>query len=125
MPEAPGVNLLARIPEDCNLTPNGQILTLNGTDSIPTSLQEVGYPYTVSFKICPDTDSPMSTVLFKGPHSVFYANWENTRRFAFSRDGYTFVFQSYRLPEMNGQIFALKEIIKVPLFMLMVNWKNA
>lgn len=99
MPEAPGVNLLARIPEDCNLTPNGQILTLNGTDSIPTSLQEVGYPYTVSFKICPDTDSPMSTVLFKGPHSVFYANWENTRRFAFSRDGYTFVFQSYRLPE--------------------------
>lgn len=99
LPEAPGVNLLARISGDSCLTPVGQVLTLNGTDSVATALQEVGYPYAVSFKICPDLKSPMSTVLFKGPHSVVYANWENTGRFAFSRDGYTFVFQSYRLPE--------------------------
>ena len=32
------------------------------------------------------------------PKAPSYTNWENTRRIAFSRDGYTFVFNSYRLP---------------------------
>ena len=37
-------------------------------------------------------------MLFKGAHATVYTNWENTGRIAFSRDGYTFVFNSYRLP---------------------------
>lgn len=98
MPEAPGVNLLAKTPGETQLTAPGKIVTLNGTDSIPTALQEVGYPYAVSFKICPDKEDNISGVLFKGPHSVVYTNWENTGRIAFARDGYTFVFGSYILP---------------------------
>lgn len=98
MPEAPGVNLLARIPGKTSLTPSGKVCSLNGTDTIHTVLQEVGYPYAVSFKICPDKDTNISGILFKGPHSTVCVNWENTERIAFSRDGYTFVFSSYRLP---------------------------
>ena len=107
MPEAPGVNLLGRIPSgvcqtasgEVQLTPAGEVCVLSGTDSISTVLQEVGYPYAVSFKICPDENASNSSILFKGPHSVVYANWENKGCLAFSRDGYTFVFHSYHLPE--------------------------
>lgn len=71
---------------------------LNGKDTLQTAVPEVGYPYSVSFSVRPDKDNNISGVLFKGPHSVVYTNWENTGRIAFSRDGYTFVFNSYRLP---------------------------
>lgn len=98
MPEAPGVNLLARIPDSTCLTPPGEVVVLGGKDTLATSLPEAGYPYAVSFRICPDKDPNVSGVLFQGPHSVFYTNWENTGRLAFSRDGYVFVFASFRLP---------------------------
>ncbi len=98
MPEAPGVNLLARIPGETRLTPSGKRCLLNGTDTIRTVLQEVGYPYAVSFRIRPDKDTNISGILFEGPHSKVYTNWEDTGRIAFSRDGYVFVFSSYRLP---------------------------
>jgi len=98
MPEAPGVNLLGRIGEETSLLT--EEATLNGKESIETSLQEVGYPYTVSFSICPDEDEKsISGVLFKGPHSTVYTNWENTGRIAFTRDGYAFSFGSFILPK--------------------------
>ena len=95
MPEAPGINLLGRIDKETVLA---EALTLTGKDSIQTALQEVGYPYTVSFSICPDEKPNISGVLFKGPHSIVYTNWENTGRIAFARDGYEFAFSSYVLP---------------------------
>ena len=98
MPEAPGVNLLARIPDSTCLTPPGEVVVLGGKDTLATSLPEAGYPYAVSFRICPDKRPNVSGILFQGPHSVFYTNWENTGRLAFSRDGYVFVFASFRLP---------------------------
>lgn len=98
MPEAPGVNLLARIPAESCLTPSGKVYSLNGTDTIHTVLPEAGYPYAVSFKIYPDKDTNINGILFEGPHSKVYTNWQNTGRIAFSRDGYTFIFGSYRLP---------------------------
>ena len=100
MPEAPGVNLLGKIDGEMLLTETNQEITLDGKTSIETCLQEVGYPYTVSFSICPeDTKSCNSGVLFQGPHSTVYSNWENTGRIAFTRDGYAFSFGSYILPE--------------------------
>lgn len=99
MPEAPGVNLLARVPQYTELTPTGQVQQLTGTNEIVTELQEVGYPYAVSFDICPMENEANSGVLFKGPHSTFYTNWENTGRLAFARDGYVFTFPSYKLPK--------------------------
>ena len=96
MPEAPGVNLLGRIGEETSLLT--EEATLNGKESIETSLQEVGYPYTVSFSICPEEKPNISGVLFKGLHSTVYTNWENTGRIAFTRDGYEFAFGSFILP---------------------------
>lgn len=99
MPEAPGVNLLARVSQGTTrLTAEGEVKSLSGTDTIRTSLPEVGYPYTVSFRVCPDKDTNVSGVLFSGPHSTVYANWENTGHIAFSRDGYIFEFDFFRLP---------------------------
>ena len=98
MPEAPGVNLLGRIDKETLLLE--EEATLNGKESIETPLQEVGYPYTVSFSICPDADDQsISGVLFQGPHSTVYTNWENTGRIAFTRDGYAFSFGSFVLPK--------------------------
>ena len=96
MPEAPGVNLLGRIEKETLLAEEA---VLTGKDSLFTSLDEVGYPYTVSFSICPDKKSNISGVLFQGPHSTVYTNWENTGRIAFTRDGYAFTFGSFILPE--------------------------
>jgi hexosaminidase len=101
MPEAPGVNLLARIEEKVLLTETDKEITLNGKENIETNIQEVGYPYTVSFSICPNEEENISGTLFKGPHSMVYTNWENTGRIAFTRDGYAFTFGSYILP--NGE----------------------
>lgn len=98
MPEAPGINLLAKLPGENAITEAGKEITLTGKDSIFTDYQEVGYPYKVSFKVRPEKNNNISAVLFKGPHSTFYANFENTGRLAFSRDGYQFVFNSYVLP---------------------------
>ena len=96
MPEAPGVNLLGRIDKETLLIEEA---TLTGKDSIFTPLNEVGYPYIVSFSICPDKNSNISGVLFQGPHSTVYTNWENTGRIAFTRDGYAFAFGSFCLRE--------------------------
>ena len=95
MPEAPGINLLGRIDKETILA---EELALTGKDSIETALKEVGYPYTISFSICPDEKQNISGVLFKGPHSTVYTNWENTGRIAFTRDGYEFDFGSFILP---------------------------
>lgn len=97
-PEAPGVNLLAQVKEKTALTSPEQEVCLTGNDSISTVIPEIGYPYAVEFEICPDPTSCADAVLFKGPHSEWIANWHNTGKFAFRRDGYEMIFHDYRLP---------------------------
>lgn len=94
MPEAPGVNLLGRIEESIILDKE---VILDGKEVVQTELEEVGYPYTISFSIYPDEDQNNSGILFKGPHSTVYTNWENTGHIAFTRDGYAFEFGSFHL----------------------------
>jgi hexosaminidase len=65
---------------------------------VTTSVDEIGYPYAVEFEIYPDSIPNIDAILFKGPHSEFITNWQNTGKFAFRRDGYEFVFHAYRLP---------------------------
>lgn len=98
MPEAPGVNLLAKVKEKTLLTAPEETLKLSGTDTVETVIDEIGYPYAVEFELCPDAEPASDAVLFKGPHSVFLCNWNGTGKFAFRRDGYEFVFHNYRLP---------------------------
>lgn len=97
-PEAPGVNLLAKVPQRTNLTETGKEVALSGMDTLTTSVDEIGYPYAVEFEICPDAVPNVDAILFKGPHSEFVTNWQSTGKFAFRRDGYEFVFHAYRLP---------------------------
>ena len=77
MPEAPGINLSGKISpdKDVALTVPGKELLFTGKDTVQTVLQEVGYPYTVEFKICPDEKTNISGVLFKGAHATVYTNW--------------------------------------------------
>lgn len=98
MPEAPGVNLLAKVKEKTALTSSEEVLVFSGTDTVNTVLDEIGYPYAVEFEICPDAEPVTDAVLFKGPHSVVLTNWNGTGKFAFRREGYEFVFHNYRLP---------------------------
>ena len=98
MPEAPGINLLGRVQGEVVFPGQNEELSLNGTDSIATMLPEIGYPYAVEFEINPDKEQNINGILFKGPHSTVYANWENKGKLAFSRDGYTFVFHAATLP---------------------------
>ena len=105
MPEAPGVNLLGRIEKEISLV---EEKTLTGKESIETTLAEVGYPYTISFSICPDEKPNISGILFQGPHSTVYTNWENTGRIAFTRDGYAFSFGSFVLPEKEWTDIIIK-----------------
>ncbi|WP_304239793.1 family 20 glycosylhydrolase [Phocaeicola plebeius] len=97
-PEAPGVNLLAKVDKRTELTETGKEVTLSGTEAVTTEVDEIGYPYAVEFELCPDSAPNIDAILFKGPHSEFVSNWQNTGKFAFRRDGYEFVFHSYRLP---------------------------
>lgn len=83
-PEAPGVNLQARVDGRKELTPNGQEIILQGNNSILTSVSEIGYPYVVEFEIRPDAKANIDAVVFKGPHSAFIANWQNTGQIRFS-----------------------------------------
>lgn len=97
-PEAPGVNLLAKVSQRTSLTQAEKEVILSGTDTLTTSVDEIGYPYAVEFEICPDSIPNIDAILFKGPHSEFVTNWQNTGKLAFRRDGYEFVFHAYRLP---------------------------
>lgn len=97
-PEAPGVNLLAKVDEQTTLIEAGREVTLSGTEIVTTEVDEIGYPYAVEFELCPDASPNIDAILFKGPHSEFVSNWQNTGKFAFRRDGYEFVFHAYRLP---------------------------
>lgn len=99
MPEAPGINLLAKVDKQTVLTEPGDVVKLSGTEKKSLIIKEIGYPYSVSFELKAQKGTNNSGVLFRSPHSVFYTNYENTGKFAFSRDGYTFVFHNYRLPD--------------------------
>lgn len=84
LPGSSGINLLGKVPAETALTEAGKELSFNGKEAVSTPLQEVGYPYSVEFQLCPEKTNPISSILFQGPHSVVYTNWENTRRIAFS-----------------------------------------
>lgn len=98
MPEAPGVNIAATVDREHMLLEEGMVLELGGGDVVETALSEIGYPYFVEFDIMADEEPAIDAVLFKGPHSEFIANWQNTGKFAFRREGLEFVFHKFSLP---------------------------
>lgn len=106
--EAPGVNVAGAFTGDFGAF--AESVYLGGKNAVATNIGivEAGYPYSVSFDVCSDSVQSNSGVLFSSPNAKFYANWENTGRFAFERDGYVFTFPSYRLPAAEWTNIAVK-----------------
>ena len=99
MPEAPGVNLLAKIEGDVSVIAPDSVVTLNGNNAVASDVVEVGYPYSVEFEIYADKDGQVrSGILFQDGFSKFLTNWGGAGKFAFERDGYLNVFHGYSLP---------------------------
>ena len=77
------MNLLAKVDKRTELTETGKEVTLSGTEAVTTEVDKIGYPYAVEFELCPDSAPNIDAILFKGPHSEFVSNWQNTGKFAF------------------------------------------
>ena len=98
-PEAPGVNMLARVKGDVNVTAPGEVVKLDGKNVVETSVPAVGYPYSVEFEIYSSKEDQLcGNILFQDGHSKFITNWGGMGKFAFQRDGYENVFHAYSLP---------------------------
>jgi len=73
-------------------------LRLNGGASYcRTPFSEIGYDYTVSFRIKPDEVNNSNAVLFGSDDAVVKLNQQNTGNLGFSREGYDYSFD-YKVP---------------------------
>ncbi|MCC8145860.1 MAG: family 20 glycosylhydrolase [Bacteroidales bacterium] len=90
--EAPGVNLLGKVPG-----PKGLVFS---ADSLKpgdeTGLVEIGYNYRVEFTVRAK-DNANGTLLFSSPNALVYMREPSTGNIGFSRDGYSYSF-NYELP---------------------------
>ena len=96
--EAPGVNQAGRAGSSPALVCELPILFPGAT----TSLEEIGYDYTVSFDI-KGTPEALGTELFRSTHAVFYLADPVRGLLGFARDGYLFTF-NYRIKEGDAAI---------------------
>lgn len=90
LPEAPGVNELARYGKPHSLVLQKDNLTCGETLTLP----ETGYDYTVEFTVSGATEKP-GTELFRSPSAVVYLADPAGGMMGFARDGYLTQF-NYR-----------------------------
>jgi hexosaminidase len=75
------------------------VLRLKGGESyLKTALPEIGYDYTVSFRVRPDSGNLDNAVLFSSDNGVLKLNQGHTGKLGFSREGYDYIFD-YHVPE--------------------------
>ncbi|MEG1615463.1 MAG: family 20 glycosylhydrolase [Bacteroidales bacterium] len=74
-----------------------QPVSMNGKTVIETAVPELGYGYSVSFDIKPETAQRKNAVLFGGPESKLLLNCDDSGCLGFTRDGYYIRF-SYAPP---------------------------
>ena len=89
--EAPGVNLLGRVPEGLAL----ELAAVKPGEK--TALNEVGYGYKVSMIVMATEPLAKGTVLSRNADAVFYLSDPEQGKVGFSRDGYLFRFD-YAVP---------------------------
>lgn len=92
--EAPGVNVLARMPKE--IAAKGGVYeknTVQPGDSL--EIAEIGYPYSVSFCITGKDEKP-GTVLFKSSNATFFLADTSEGKLGFEREGYLNTF-NYRV----------------------------
>lgn len=108
MIEAPGLNLSGRVngktdvvlkydlvkPKAKDLSGNEFNVKKRKDNVIETQVYEVGYPYSVQFDLNLSSNNNKDVVLFGNDYAKVYANWNGTGKIAFSREGYTFNFDT-------------------------------
>lgn len=91
--EAPGLNLLGRLPRgEESLT----VASPRAGKALGLPISEIGYDYRVSFRITPEAAEP-GTVLFASDHAKVYLATPEEGTLGFERDGYHYSFD-YKLP---------------------------
>lgn len=91
--EAPGLNLLARLPRGRE---SYTVAAPKAGKPLGLPISEIGYDYRVSFRITPDAAAP-GTVLFASDHATVYLATPEEGKLGFERDGYHYSFD-YKLP---------------------------
>ncbi|SFH00802.1 family 20 glycosylhydrolase [Pedobacter insulae] len=102
--EGPGLNLRGKVNGKDSL-----VLQYDFTSSksgrftgkkkpFQTTLNEIGYDYTVSFTINPSAGNPANAVIFSSPKAIVKLKQLNTSMLGFSREGYDYNF-NYTVPE--------------------------
>ena len=95
--EAPNVNDLGRYPKG---------VVISSANVYPDSrrpIEQIGYPYRVSFDIEAETES-RGTALFRNDDTEFYLSDPITGRIGFARDGYLFSFRHALKPGTKEHI---------------------
>jgi len=94
----------SRIGEGPGLNMRGLVSAAPGDSLVRLPLEEIGYPYSVSFTIRPASENNGDVVLFKSPNAQVFMRQDNGLRLGFSRENYTDVFdfvfaagQSYKI----------------------------
>lgn len=96
--EGPGANMRAKLIGRDSVVLLSKPLRLNGGGSYcRMPLREIGYDYTVSFRIKPDSMNKPNAVLFGSDDAVVKLNQQNTGDLGFSREGYDYHFD-YTVP---------------------------
>lgn len=120
MIEAPGLNMMAKVPSQGNLvlqyeagkgmkkdlSGNGydvkemkgvkadkkQGFVFDGNSQVTLPVPEIGYNYTVRFDLCPAAGNEADAILFKSPNATVVLNEGGTGKIGFQREGYRYAF---------------------------------
>lgn len=120
MPEAPGVNIAAKVASKSNLVlhyepQKAEVKDLSGNNyhavkthklkvdkkdgmvfggrtEVELPVEEIGYDYIVRFDLQLDEFNPKDAVLFKSPAAVVVVNESESGMLAFKREGYCYYF---------------------------------
>lgn len=106
--EGPSVNIRAKIGETSQ-TPVASYkkFSFKGPKSFSKlPYKEIGYDYTVSFRVNPSANEGQDVLMFKSPNAEVKLKQGNTGKLGFSRDGYHYDFD-YSLPENTWTVVTI------------------
>ncbi|MEG1204902.1 MAG: discoidin domain-containing protein [Angelakisella sp.] len=70
----------------------GNALKLDGKGFMSLPFSSKGYPYTVSFDMLIDEETPADAIMFTGKDGTLFYNYKNTGKIGYERKGYAYLF---------------------------------